>query len=604
MKTLVRVLTFVAVGTAAAAAGAGTAPATAADSAERIRADVTRLAAPAWEGRRAGTPGADKAADWIASEFQRIGLQPAGDNGTWFQEFSFVDGVDLGPGNRLDLAAEPPTRWRMGEDFRPLAFSGAGTATADVVFAGYGIVASDLGYDDYAGIDVKDKVVLLLRYGPGGDDLESKWSGYAPLRLKVSNARDHGARAVLIVTGPRPATARDELVALRGDAALADAGIPAFSVKRAVADALMQGSGTSLEEVQRRIDESGKPSSMPLKWAVTAVADVKPRRSLTRNVLGRLPGSGDGAAEAIVVGAHYDHLGLGMGASLDPAPEGKLHAGADDNASGVSGVLELARRLSSQPRRRSILFAAFAAEEEGTLGSSHFVKAPPLPLEKVAAMVNLDMVGRLRQDSVSVQGTGTSPVWAKLLEEANAPLGLKLKTTEGGYGPSDHSPFYAAGRPVLFFFTGSHEDYHRPSDTADKINAAGIARVDDLVGGVVARLAGSAEPVAFTRVAAEKEQQTATRGFRVWVGGIPDYSSEDPGVRFTGVTPGSPAEKAGVVAGDVLVRFGEKEIRNVYDYTYALADRKPGDRVAIVVKRDGKDVPLEVVLGSRPGAGR
>jgi Zn-dependent M28 family amino/carboxypeptidase len=337
---------------------------------------------------------------------------------------------------------------------------------------------------------------------------------------------------------------------------------------------------------------------------VTAVADVTPRRSRTRNVVGRLPGSGAAASEAVVVGAHYDHLGLGMGASLDPAPDGKLHAGADDNASGVSGVLELARRLASQPRRRSIVFAAFAAEEEGTLGSSHFVKAPPVPLDHVAAMVNLDMIGRLRQDTVAVQGTGTSPAWPKVLEEANGAVGLKLKTSEGGYGPSDHSPFYAAGRPVLFFFTGAHEDYHRPSDTAEKINAAGIARVADLVEGVVARMARLPEQIAFTRVAAEKEQQTATRGFRVWVGGIPDYSAEAPGVRFTGVTPGSPAEKAGVLAGDVLVRFGEKEIRNVYDYTYALADRKPGDHVTIVVKRDGKDVSLEVVLGSRPSAGR
>ena len=530
MKTLVRSFALVAVTAGAAAAGTAPAPATsAAASAERIRSDVTRLAAPAWEGRRAGTSGADKAAEWIASEFKRIGLQPAGGDGTYFQEFTFVDGVDLGPGNRLALAGEGAPAWRMGEDFRPLAFSGPGSVTGDVVFAGYGIVAADFGYDDYAGVDVKDKVALLLRYGPGGDDPGSKWSGYTPLRLKVSNARDHGARAVLIVSGPRPSTARDELVPLRGDAALADSGVPAFSVKRAVAEALLRGSSVSLDEAQRRIDESLKPASFALTGVrLTAVADVEPRHSHTRNVLGRLPGSGEGAGEVVVVGAHYDHLGLGMGASLDPSPDGKLHAGADDNASGVSGVLELARRLATQPRRRSIVFAAFGAEEEGTLGSSHFVKAPPVPLDHVAAMVNMDMIGRLREDTVAVQGTGTSPVWTKVLEEANAPVGLKLKTSEGGYGPSDHSPFYAAGRPVLFFFTGAHEDYHRPSDTADKINAAGIARVADLVEAVVSRVAQSPQPVAFTRVAAEKEQQTATRGFRVWVGGIPDYSAEAP----------------------------------------------------------------------------
>ena len=587
----------------ACSAGFGVAATTPASS-ERIKADVTRLAGAAWEGRRAGTRGADAAADWIGAELKSIGLKPGAAGGSYFQTFTFIDGVELGADNRLALAAEPPTRWRMDEDFRPLAFSGRGPVSGDVVFAGYGIAATDLGYDDFAGLDVKDKVVLLLRYGPGGDDPHSKWGAFAPLRLKVSNARDRGARAVLVVTGPLPAGAKDELVALRGDAALADAGIPAFSVRRAVAEALMQGSGATLEETQKSIDESGKPASRALRWAVQGMADVSPRRSSTRNVIGLLPGAA-GTEETIVIGAHYDHLGLsGMSASLDPSPEGKLHAGADDNASGVSGLLELARRLADKPRRRAILFVAFGAEEEGTLGSSTFVKEPPVPLTSVVAMLNMDMIGRLREDSLAVHGTGTSALWPKLVEEANAAVGLKLKSSEGGYGPSDHSPFYAAGRPVLFFFTGAHEDYHRPSDTAERINAEGIARVADLVEGIVTRLAASEEPVPFTRVAAEKETQTATRGFRVWVGGIPDYSAEGPGVRFTGVTPGSPAEKAGVQAGDVLVRFGEKEVRNVYDYTYALAERKPGDKVTIVVKRGGADVSLEVLLGSRPSANR
>jgi aminopeptidase YwaD len=599
MKTR-SLLTLLLIAGASASARSATTPA----SAERIKADVTRLASPAWEGRRAGTRGADAAADWIGAEFQRIGLKPGAADGSYFQSFTFVDGVVVGPDNRLALALEPPTRWRMDEDFRPLAFSAAGRVSGDVVFAGYGIVAPDLGYDDFAGLDVKDKVVLVLRYGPDGDDPHSKWSAFMPLRLKVSNARDRGARAVLVATGPRPAGAKDELVALRGDAALADAGIPAFSVRRAVAEALMSGSGTTLEEAQKTIDEGGKPASRALRWPVDGMADVAPKRSATRNVIGLLPGAA-GTQETIVIGAHYDHLGLGgMSASLDPSPEGKVHAGADDNASGVSGLLELARRLSTQPRRRAILFAAFGAEEEGTLGSSHFVKEPPVPLTSVVAMLNMDMVGRLREDTLAVHGTGTSTLWPGLMEKANAGVGLKLKHSEGGYGPSDHSPFYAAGRPVLFFFTGAHEDYHKSSDTADRVNAEGIARVADLAEGIVSRLAASEEPVPFTRVAAEKETATATRGFRVWVGGIPDYGAEGPGVRFTGVTAGSPAERAGLQAGDVLVRFGAKEVRNVYDYTYALAERKAGDKVTVVVKRGGAEVSLDVVLGSRPSANR
>jgi hypothetical protein len=572
--------------------------------ADRIRADVTRLAGDAFQGRRAGTPEADAAADWIAGEFRRIGLKPAGDGGTYLQSFSFIDGIVLGAGNRLVVGGRA---FKPGEQFRPLAFSSAGSAAGDVVFAGYGTVARDLDYDDYAGVDVKDKVVLLLRYGPGGDDPRSKWAAFMPLRLKAQNARDKGARAVLIVTGPRTEGALDQLVPLRADASLADQGLPCFTVTRAVADALFAGTGTTLDDAQRTIDASGKPAPLVLTGArLEATADLTPRRSLTRNVIGLLSRAST-ASEAVVVGAHYDHLGLGATGSLDPAPDGKIHHGADDNASGVAGVLELARRFAArtEPAQRSIYFVAFGAEEAGVLGSSYLVKNPPRPLERIAAMLNLDMIGRLRDDTLEIHGAGTSPLFKPLLEEANRTAGLKLKLRDGGYGPSDHSPFYAAGRPVLFAFTGNHSDYHRPSDTAAKVDADGIARVLALLEPVVSALATSPAAIGFTRVAAEQEPGAGgARGFRVWVGGIPDYSEEGPGVKFSGVTPGSPAEKAGLQGGDVLVKFGAKEVRNIYDYTYALGERKPGDAVTLVVKRDGREVTLDLVLGSRPSAAR
>jgi hypothetical protein len=248
---------------------------------------------------------------------------------------------------------------------------------------------------------------------------------------------------------------------------------------------------------------------------------------------------------------------------------------------------------------------SFGAEEESALGSSHFVKAPPRPFDRIVAMFNLDMIGRLRGDTLDVHGVGTSPAFKPLLEEANRGAGLKLRLHEGGFGPSDHSPFYAAGRPVLFAFTGSHADYHRPSDTADKIDAEGILRVVGLLEPVVAGVANAPQTLAFNRVKADQEEGAgATRGFRVWVGGIPDYSEEGVGVKFSGVTPGSPAEKAGMKGGDVLVRFGPKEIRNIYDYTYALGEKKPGEKVSVVVKRAGQEVTLELVLGSRPSATR
>ena len=272
----------------------------------------------------------------------------------------------------------------------------------------------------------------------------------------------------------------------------------------------------------------------------------------------------------------------------------------------MAAILEVARTLAPRAGTlsRGILFVAFGAEEQGALGSSYFVKSPPPSAARMAAMLNLDMVGRLREDTLDVHGVGTSPGWKPALDEANKVTGLRLRTHEGGHGPSDHAPFYAAGKPVLFFFTGTHPEYHRPADTADRINAAGIARIAALVASVVERVASQVDAVEFVRVAAEKEQlQGASRNFKVWVGGIPDFSVEGVGVRFSGVSPGSPAEKAGIQGGDTLVRLGPKEVRNIYDYTYALGEMKPGDVVAVVVNRAGQEVILSLTLGTRPVQG-
>jgi hypothetical protein len=570
-------------------------------SAARIQKDVARLAGDEWKGRRAGTEEADRAAEWIAASFEGAGLRPGGEAGSFFQPFTFIDGVTLGADNRLETrAGDASSSWKAGVEFRPLAFSSPGAAAGDVVFAGYGIAAPDLGYDDYQGVDAKGRIVLVLRYGPDGNDPQSRWAAFTALRFKAATARDKGAAALLVVTGPRTREAADELVPLRADASLVDAGLPAFSITRAAAASL----GADLDALQKAVDE-GKPAPVALPKARAELrADVSPRRASTRNVVGLLPGR-DPAAGTVVVGAHYDHLGLGMSGSLDPAPEGKIHHGADDNASGVAGLVELARRLAARTPRldRDVLFVAFAAEEEGTLGSSHFVKAPTARAP-LTAMLNMDMIGRLREDTLQVHGVGSSPAFAPLLEQAGKGAGLTLKQREGGYGPSDHSPFYAAGTPVLFFFTGAHADYHKPSDTWDKIEAAGIGRVVDVVESVVAGLSEASRAVAFTRVPADKEMPqgaSASGGLKVWVGGIPDYSEEAAGVKLSGVTPGSPAEKAGLQAGDVIVRFGEKEIRNIYDYTYALQARKPGERVGVTVKRGAAELALEVVLGARAG---
>jgi aminopeptidase YwaD len=571
---------------------------------QRVSADVARLASPAWEGRRAGTRGADRAADWIAQQLKKAGASPAGERGTFFQTFSFIDGVDLGPHNHLVGHSATTHRWKIDSDYRPLAFSSPGEVSGELVFVGYGIVAPDLQRDDYAGVEVKDRIVLVLRYGPDGDDPQSRWAAFTSLRMKAAAARAKGARALLLVTGPKTTGVEDALVPLRGEASLTDAGLPAVSIKKHVADVLLERSGSTLEEAQARLGD-GKAAPFAVKEArVEIKVDVSPRRSTTRNVLGLLspPGGSDG--EAIVVGAHYDHLGKGITGSLDASPGGKVHYGADDNASGVAGMLELARHFAArrQSLKRSVLFVAFGGEELGVLGSSHFVKNPTLPWSHVVAMANMDMIGRLRENTLDVHGVGTSPAWKPLVEEAGRTLALTTRLHEGGYGPSDHSPFYAAGKPVLFAFTGAHSDYHRPTDTPDRVNAAGIEKVAEFMERVLAGLTDSEAPVTFVRVAADKEAAGPTRSFRVWVGGIPDYGEEGPGVKFSGVSPGSPAEKAGVLAGDVLVRFAGKDIRNIYDYTHALSESKPGDTVTAVVKREGREVELSVTLGSRPSA--
>ena len=577
-------------------------------AAARVQADVAFLASDDLQGRRAGTVEGDRAAAWVADQFRKAGLAPAGVNGTWMQPFDFIDGVDLGSKNRLETVAGAKKAWTVGNDFRPLAFSAAGLAEGDVVFAGYGIVAKDLGYDDYAGLDVKDKVVLVLRYSPDGDDEKSAFSPFAALRFKAAVAREKGATAMLVVAGPLTKDVTDDLIALRTDAAFSDSGIVAVSIRRPVAEAVFAGSGRTLEAAQKAIDDAKKPGSFPVaRGRASLNVDVTPRRVKASNVLGLLKGADPlKSAEIVIVGAHYDHLGLGGSTSLASASGPQIHHGADDNASGVAAILEMARDLAARRATlpRSVLFISFAAEELGTLGSLHFTKNPTVPWDSVVAMFNLDMVGRLREDKLDVQGVGTSPAWKGLVESSNADAKLRLSLLDGGFGPSDHSPFYAAKKPVLFAFTGAHADYHKPSDTADKIDAEGIVRVVKFMEPVVVAVARAPERIAYAEVKGGTPAGGGSRSFRVWVGGIPDFSEEGKGVKLSGVTGGSPAEKAGLMAGDTIVKFGDKELRNLYDYTYALQGRKPGEKVNLVVRRmvDGKtaEKTLEVTLGSRP----
>ena len=424
--------------------------------------------------------------------------------------------------------------WTAGADFRPLASRPPALAEGDVVFAGYGIVAKDLGYDDYAGLDVKDKVVLVLRYGPDGDDEKSTWSPFTALRFKAPIAREKGAKALLVARA-RSRRSAGRLVALRTDAAFADAGVAAALGEAARRRGALRGLGDGRSTPRRRRStrrRSRRPSS--LAGARVAADRRRDARSRVDDAQRPRPPAGGRAApnaEVVVVGAHYDHLGLGGADSLAPGARRQIHHGADDNASGVAAR----PRDRAAPRRAREPAPAVRSSSSrsgprrmGTLGSPHFTKNPTVPLEKVAAMLNLDMVGRLARTSSTSTASAPRRLWKPLVEEANAAPGLKLKLLEGGFGPSDHPPFYAAGRPVLFVFTGAHADYHRPSDTADKFDAEGDregARGSSSRSSRPSPRRPSASPS--RAVAADKEgARRGARGFRVWVGCIPDYSEE------------------------------------------------------------------------------
>jgi hypothetical protein len=476
------------------------------------------------------------------------------------------------------------------------------------VFAGYGITAADLHYDDYAGLDVKDKFVIILRDEPQEHDAKSVFGGTelttnANVAIKASNAKMHGARGVILVNddAAHPGDP-DKLPAFGAATGPTDAGVFFVQVKTAQAAAWIKAEGQDLNEIQAGIDRDLKPRSFALtKLTVDLAVDIRHDTKTVHNVAAYLPGQ---TPEYVVIGAHYDHLGLGDEHSLAPSQIGTIHPGADDNASGTAGVIELARYFSTQPKpKRGILFLTFAGEELGLLGSSWYVNHPLLPLENAVAMINMDMIGRIRDGKVYVNGSGTGSTLAKLIQDIPAPAGLHLDLSENlGYGGSDHMSFTIKSVPVLFFFSGLHGDYHKPSDTPDKIDSADAAKLLDYVATVTTRLADENGRPQFVRL---KEPQESSggggggSGYGPNFGSIPDFDEPPKGVRFADVRDGTPAAKAGLKQGDILIEFDGKEIGNLYDFTYALRAHKPGDEVLVKVLRGSQTIEAKVLLTER-----
>ena len=543
---------------------------------DRAMAHIRYLADDRLEGREVGTRGARCAADYIATEFREMGLEPAGGDGSFFQTFRLRMGSERGNANALVIGG---TQYAVGSEWTPLGFSASGRFERDLLYGGHGLSRPDHPDDQYAHIDLTGKIVVV-EWGDPDDSHGGSMRGTPHFKATVMVGRDAAGLLVLAPEGmPLPSL---------GGEIRATLDIPVAVVSGDVAD-----------EIRAAANASSRAN---------VVTDVSVTTMEARNVVALLPGSDPVLRdEYVIVGAHYDHLGFGGQGSLAPDSRA-VHNGADDNASGTAAVIEIARALAAGPHPdRSVLFMAFTGEERGLWGSQYWVMDPTLDIGGAVAMLNLDMVGRMTEDNVTIFGFGTAEEWDGIVDLASADLSrpLEISRAPDGYGASDHQSFYLEGIPVLHFFTNTHADYHRPSDDWQRINADGLHRVAELTALVTSRLAaGGAQTVYMT--ALKQDQPSAPGGSSsssgygdAYLGSIPDMTPRDFGLRLNGVREGSPAEKGGLRAGDVVVGFDGKAVRDIYAYTYALQATKPDDVVEIVVERGGERVTLTVTMGRR-----
>ena len=572
------------------------------------RVHVQTLASEKFEGRLAGSNGERLASEYLVGELKKIGAKPLPGKSDFQLPFEFTAGTRDG-GSSIGIrtgnaAATPP-----GNVVRALSFSDNGDVDGPVVFAGYGIVVPEtqgFAYDSYATLDVKDKVVVVLRYFPEDAEQKTKQilARYADLRYKAMAARQHGAKAMIVVTGPRSPNA-GELAPMTFDTALAGSGIVALTGTGAVADALFKTAGKTVEEAQKTLDDANPHAT---GFAIPDVtvrlhANVVREKKTGHNVVAYLPATTPVETVAkpwVAIGAHYDHLGHGEAGNTLATKEdaARVHAGADDNASGSAAVLGIASIVASEPRHRNVLIALWSGEELGLIGSTSFAMAPPVPLHAFAAYFNFDMVGRMQDNKLNIQATGTSPAWARLIEQANIAAGFDLQLQEDPYQPTDVATFNSASVPCLSFFTGTHADYHKPSDTPDKIDYEDLDRIITFAASLIRRVEDAREAPAFTKV--EQKMQTGGRaGVRVFTGTIPDYATDAKGLLLSGVIGGGPAEQAGLQKGDLIVEIAGQTIANIYDYTYALDVLKIGQPAKVVYIRDGRRLETTLVPAAR-----
>jgi aminopeptidase YwaD len=564
-------------------------------STDSIKKDVYYLASEKLEGRKAGEKGDLLAAQYIRESFKKSKLSLPGQKG--MQTYKLVTSVDLGDSNRLSVNG---IRYEVNKDFLPYSFSSNSSFTGNVVFAGYGfdIQSDSLKWNDYQNINAEGKWVIILKGDPEIEKSDSKFASYSEERSKVLTATDHKAGGILMVGGP-VFTQNDQLQGLFFDKNSSSYSIPVFQITRKVADSLLFTLQTSVAKLEEKLNNTRIPDSFDVPGKIEGRADIVPHIVESHNIVGIIAGHDPLLKnEYVVIGGHYDHLGYGGPGSGSRAVDTvAIHYGADDNASGVATVLNLAARFSRERNnRRTLVFAAFGAEEMGLVGSKAFIDKSPVDLKKVVAMFNFDMVGRLDNttSSLSIGGTLTSKESEGILSGFNP--GFNLAFSGEGVGPSDHASFYLQNIPVFFYSTGAHPDYHTPGDTPDKINYEGISRISDYAAKIITEVANRDNSLTFQE-AGSKVMRSRGGRFKVTLGIIPDYAGlEKRGMKVDGVTKGKPADKAGMLKGDIITAIDGKTVGNIYDYMNRLKTFEEGQRISVDLIRNEQHIVLIVQL--------
>ena len=526
---------------------------------KRMESDLFFLSSDSLKGRKPGTVEADVARDMIAGRMNQLGIEPMGENG-YFQKFPVPEYAAV----NYDV-----TKLWVGKahleghvDFYPVSISATGGLAAEkTIYVGYGITTEDGSYDDFSGLDISGKIAVMNVSSPDGIHPHSAYAAYHSLNQRVANLVEKGAVGVLLINPDGTASDTQEFFK-----SINASSIPVFFVR----------------------NEKWAAKLMKRSQKTAMAVSMSERFSDGYNVIGYIHNN---KRKTVVLGAHYDHLGMGGENSLYKGPAA-IHNGADDNGSGTTLLLEVMRYYAQrQDTNYNYMIQFYSAEELGLIGSKYWTNNPTFPLQEVAYMINSDMVGRLRDNRLQLSGTGTAAEWDEILD---TPIhGLDIKRDPAGVGPSDQTSFYYKDLPVLHLFTGTHDDYHKPTDDAEKINYKGMAKLAALIYTITARTANY-DQLTFQKTTAS--EQKTTPNFSVTLGVVPDYLFGGPGLRIDGATEGRPGANAGLISGDVILKIGDIAIDDIYAYMTALGAFKKGDTTTLIYTRDGEEVETEITF--------